>query len=151
MPRSKTYFAKLSDVTQNTQVVDATGQILGRLATRVARTLQGKDKPTYTPQVIVGDRVVITNAAKVRVTGRKLDLKRYYRHSGYVGNLKSMPLKDMMERHPERVLQLAVKGMLPRTALGRDMLRRLRVYPGAAPGAASASSPEAPSSDGKEG
>ncbi|MDP3062491.1 MAG: 50S ribosomal protein L13, partial [Chloroflexota bacterium] len=134
MPRSKTYFAKPSDVTQNTKVVDAAGQILGRLATRVARTLQGKDKPTYTPQVIVGDRVVITNAAKVRVTGRKLDLKIYYRHSGYVGNLRSMPLKDMMERHPERVIQLAVKGMLPRTTLGRDMLRRLRVYPGDAPG-----------------
>ena len=148
MPRSKTYFAKPSDVTQNTQVMDAAGQILGRLATRVARTLQGKDKPTYTPFVIVGDRVVVTNAANVRVTGRKPVLKMYYRHSGYVGNLRSMPLKDMMERHPERVIQLAVKGMLPRTTLGRDMLRRLRVYPGDAPGAAS---PEAPSSDGKEG
>jgi large subunit ribosomal protein L13 len=146
MPRSKTYFAKPSDVTQNTQVMDATGQVLGRLATRVARTLQGKDKPTYTPFVIVGDRVVVTNAANVRVTGRKPVLKMYYRHSGYVGNLRSMPLKDMMERHPERVIQLAVKGMLPRTTLGRDMLRRLRVYRGDAPGAAS---PETPSQESK--
>jgi len=151
MPRSKTYFAKPSDVTQNTKVVDATGQVLGRLATQVACTLQGKDKPTYTPFVIVGDRVVTTNAAKVKLTGRKPDLKMYYRHSGYVGNLKSMPLKEMMEKHPERVIQLAVKGMLPTTKLGRDMLRRLRVYPGDAPGVSNVASTEAPSAEGKEG
>lgn len=139
--KTKTYLPKPWDVADHTQVVDATGQTLGRLATRIARTLQGKDKPTYTPHVIVGDRVVVVNAAKVRVTGKKLDLKIYYRHSGHVGNLKSMPLKELMAKHPERVVQLAVKGMLPTTNLGRQMLRRLKVYPGEAPGTGAASAP----------
>ncbi len=135
MPRTrvKSFAVKTSEVTQNTQVVDATGQVLGRLATRVAMTLMGKDKPTYTPNVLSGDRVVVINAAKVRWTGNKADDKMYYRHSGHVGNLKSFRLRDMMAAYPDRVVKLAIKGMLPTTELGREMLRRLRVYPGDAP------------------
>jgi large subunit ribosomal protein L13 len=108
--------------------VDATGQTLGRLATRISRTLQGKDKPIYTPHMLTGDYVIVVNASKVRVTGRKTTQKTYYKHSGYVGNLKTYLLKDMLETHPERVIQLAVKGMLPKTNRGREMLGRLRVY-----------------------
>jgi large subunit ribosomal protein L13 len=130
MKRDKTYMARSSDTVAEWHVVDATGQVLGRLATRISRRLQGKDKATYTPHVLVGDYVVVVNASKVRVTGRKLTQKTYYRHSGYTGNLKTFILGDMMERRPERVVQLAVKGMLPKTKLGRDMLRRLKVYAG---------------------
>ena len=130
MKRERTYSAKPSEVVPRWQLVDATGQVLGRLATRISRTLQGKDKPEYTPHVLTGDYVVVVNAAKLRVTGRKLDQKKYYRHSGYVGNLKTFVLKDLMEKQPERVLEAAVKGMLPRNKLGRDMLKRLKVYRG---------------------
>ena len=130
MKRSKTYMAKSSEVESQWHVIDATGQALGRLATRISRRLQGKDKPIYTPHVLTGDYVVVVNASKVKITGRKLMQKTYYRHSGYVGNLKSFILRDMMESRPERVVQLAVKGMLPRTKRGRDMLRRLKVYAG---------------------
>ncbi len=130
MKRDKTYMAKPSEVVPGWQLIDATGQTLGRLATRISRTLQGKDKPTYTPQTLTGDFVVVVNASKVRVTGRKETQKIYYRHSGYTGNLKSFVLKDIRESHPERILQMAVKGMLPRTKLGRDMLKRLKVYGG---------------------
>ena len=111
-------------------MIDATGQSLGRLARDVAVALQGKDRPTYTPHVLTGDHVVVVNMDKVRITGDKLLQKTYYRHSGYVGNLKSFILRDMLESHPDRVLQLAVKGMLPRNKLGRDMLKRLKVYAG---------------------
>jgi large subunit ribosomal protein L13 len=111
-------------------VIDATGQSLGRLARDIAVALQGKDKPTYTPHVITGDHVVVTNAEKVRITGRKLLQKTYYRHSGYVGNMKTFILRDMLEDHPARVIQLAVKGMLPRNKRGRQMLGRLKVYSG---------------------
>ena len=128
MKRPKTYMAKQSEVKSEWQLIDATGQTLGRLATRISRTLQGKDKPIYTPHILTGDSVVVVNASRIRVTGRKLDQKTYYRHSGYVGNLRTFVLKDMMESHPERVIQLAVKGMLPRTKRGRDMLKRLKVY-----------------------
>ncbi len=128
--RGKTYLAKPSEVAPAWRVVDAEGQTLGRLATRISRALQGKDKPTYTPHVLTGDYVVVVNAAKVRVSGNKLNQKIYYRHSGYVGNLKETLLKDLLKEHPERVVQLAVKGMLPDTKRGRQMLRRLKVYAG---------------------
>ena len=130
MKSPKTYMAKPSEVKPVWHVIDATGQTLGRLASRISRTLQGKDKPIYTPHILTGDYVVVVNASRVRVTGRKLTQKTYYRHSGYVGNLKTFVLRDMLETHPERVMQLAVGGMLPKTKLGRDMLKRLKVYGG---------------------
>lgn len=130
MKRTSTYFPKTGEVPANWRVIDATGQTLGRLARDISVALQGKDKPTYTPHVLTGDFVVVLNAAKVRVTGRKPLQKMYYRHSGYVGNLKTFPLRDMLETRPERVIQLAVKGMLPRNSNGRQMLRRLKVYSG---------------------
>lgn len=131
MKRTSTYFAKPGEVAEKWQVVDATGQTLGRLARNIAITLLGKDKPTYTPHALTGDFVVVLNAGKVRVTGRKPEQKYYYRHSGYVGNLKSIRLREMLETRPERVIELAVKGMLPRNHMGRQMLRRLKVYAGA--------------------
>ena len=131
MKRISTYFPKPDEVPADWRVVDATGQVLGRLARNVSVVLQGKDKPTYTPHTLTGDYVVVLNAANIRVTGRKLLQKMYYRHSGYVGNLKSFQLRDMLESHPERVIELAVKGMLPTNHQGRQMLRRLKVYPGA--------------------
>ena len=130
MQKSKTYIPKPQELKPQWHIVDATGQILGRLASRISRTLQGKDKPIYTPHLLTGDYVVVVNAAKVRVTGRKLTQKIYYRHSGYTGNLKSTMLRDVLESHPERVIQLAVKGMLPDSKLGRIMLKRLKVYAG---------------------
>ncbi len=130
MKRTGTYFPKPGEVAANWKVVDATGQTLGRLARDIAVSLQGKDKPSYTPHTMTGDFVVVVNASRVRTTGRKPTQKFYYRHSGYVGNLKSIQLRDMMESHPERVIELAVKGMLPRNHLGRQMLRRLKVYAG---------------------
>ncbi len=130
MKRTSTYFPKKGDVTDNWRVIDATGQTLGRLARNIAVALLGKDKPTYTPHVITGDHVVVLNAEKVRVTGHKLLQKMYYRHSGYVGNLKTFTLREMLEDRPERVLQLAVKGMLPSNHQGRQMLRRLKIYAG---------------------
>ena len=130
MKRASTYFAKAGDVPDEWRVIDATGVSLGRLARQVAVALQGKDRPDYTPHVITGGHVVVINADKVRITGRKLMQKMYYRHSGYVGNLKSFLMRDMMEQRPERVVYLAVKGMLPSTKQGRQMLRRLRIYAG---------------------
>jgi large subunit ribosomal protein L13 len=112
------------------RVIDATGQTLGRLARDIAVALLGKDKPTYTQHTLTGDYVVVLNAARIRVTGRKLQQKLYYRHSGYVGNLKTFTLRNMMENRPERVIQLAVKGMLPRNHQGRQMLGRLKIYAG---------------------
>lgn len=131
MKRISTYFPKPNEVPADWRVIDATGQVLGRLARNVSVVLQGKDKPTYTPQTLTGDYVVVLNAANIRVTGRKPLQKMYHRHSGYVGNLKSFMLRDMLESSPERVIELAVKGMLPRNHQGRQMLRRLKVYPGA--------------------
>jgi large subunit ribosomal protein L13 len=130
MIRNKTYFAKPSEVKPRWLTIDATGKTLGRLATEIARILQGKHKPIYTPHILTGDYVVVINAARVRVTGKKLRQKIYYRHSGYMGNLKAITLEEMLKRHPERVIQLAVKGMLPDNKLGRDMLKRLKVYAG---------------------
>ncbi len=128
MKRNKTYMAKPGDVNPQWHLVDATGQTLGRLATRISLVLQGKDKAIYTPHILTGDYVVVVNAAKVRVTGRKMTQKTYYKHSGYVGNLKTFILRDMIQNHPERVIELAVRGMLPRTKRGREMLGRLHVY-----------------------
>ncbi len=130
LKRAKTYQPKEGELVPYWHVVDAQGQVLGRLASHVARLLMGKHKPIYTPHLPVGDYVVVINAAKVRVTGRKLTQKLYRRHSGYMGGLKEMPLRDMLARHPERVIELAVKRMLPKNRLGRKLLRRLKVYPG---------------------
>ena len=130
MKRTSTYFPKSGEISDNWRVFDAEGQTLGRLARNVAVALQGKDKPTYTPHVITGDHVVIVNAEKIKVTGNKLLDKLYYRHSGYIGNLKTFALRDLLSEHPDRVLQLAVKGMLPNTKLGRRMLKRLKIYAG---------------------
>ncbi len=122
--------AKPLEVPAGWQTIDASGQTLGRLASRISLSLQGKDKPQYTPYTLTGDFVVVLNASKVRVTGRKLTQKVYHTHSGYLGNLKTVMLRDMMATHPERVIQLAVKGMLPKSNLGQDMLKRLKVYRG---------------------
>ena len=130
MKRTSTYFAKPGETSERWRVIDAQGQTLGRLARNIAIALQGKDKPSYAPHTMTGDFVVVTNAADLRVTGKKLDQKMYYRHSGYVGNIKNFRLKDLMENKSDRVLELAVKGMLPKNHNGRQMLRRLKVYNG---------------------
>jgi large subunit ribosomal protein L13 len=130
MKRTSTYFPKTGQVPDHWRVIDATGQTLGRLARDVAVALQGKDKPTYTPHVLTGDHVIVLNADKVKVTGRKPLQKMYYRHSGYVGNLRSFMLRDLLDQNSEKVIQLAVKGMLPNNNRGREMLRRLKIYAG---------------------
>ena len=130
MKRTSTYFAKPGETPERWRVFDAQGQTLGRLARNIAIALLGKDRPSYTPHTLTGDFVVVTNAADLRVTGKKMEQKMYYRHSGYVGNLRTFRLKDMMESRPDRVLELAVKGMLPKNHMGRQMLRRLKVYSG---------------------
>ncbi len=127
----KTFSAKPAEVQRDWYVVDATDKTLGRLASQIAHRLRGKHKPEYTPHVDTGDYVVVINAAKVRVTGRKLKDKYYHRFTGFIGNLKSISLEDQLEKAPERVIQHAVKGMLPRNPLGRAMFRKLKVYPGA--------------------
>jgi large subunit ribosomal protein L13 len=111
-------------------VVDAQGQTLGRLATRVATILRGKHKPSFTPHVDCGDYVVIVNAEKIHVTGQKMDQKKYYRHSGYPGGLKEVTLRDQLQKFPDRVLESAVRGMLPKNRLGRRMFKKLKVYAG---------------------
>jgi large subunit ribosomal protein L13 len=126
----KTYVATPADRERNWLVVDATGQTLGRLATRIADALRGKRKATYTPHVDVGDFVIVVNAEKISVTGRKREQKLYHRHSGYPGGLRTRTLDDMIERRPEEVIRLAVKGMLPRNRLGRAQLRKLKIYAG---------------------
>jgi large subunit ribosomal protein L13 len=127
----KTYTPKVQEVQRRWWVVDAEDQVLGRLATRVATLLRGKHKPMYTPHLDTGDFVIIVNAEKVRLTGKKATDKMYFRHSGYMGGERFIPITTMMEKHPERVIQLAVKGMLPKTNLGRLMRRKLKVYAGA--------------------
>ena len=124
------YMPKPGEVAAQWHVVDATDQVLGRLASRIAMILQGKNKPTYTPHVDTGDFVVVVNAEKIAVTGKKLDDKLYHRHSGYPGGLKSRPLRDELERRPTEVLRKAVKGMLPRNRLARAQIRKLKVYAG---------------------
>jgi large subunit ribosomal protein L13 len=126
----KTYTAKPETVRRDWYVVDATDKTLGRLATAVATRLRGKHKPEYTPHVDTGDYIVVINASKVRVTGNKLADKMYHRYTGYIGNLKSKPLGEMIEDTPERVIELAVKGMLPRNSLGRQMFGKLKVFAG---------------------
>jgi large subunit ribosomal protein L13 len=126
----KTYVATPATRERDWLVVDATGKTLGRLATQIADRLRGKHKPDFTPHCDVGDFVIIVNAEKVSVTGRKRQQKRYYRHSGYPGGLRSRTLEEMLERRPEEVIRLAVKGMLPRTRLGRAQLGKLKVYAG---------------------
>ena len=127
----KTYATKAGDIERSWFIADADGQILGRLATRVATILRGKHKPSFSPNLDTGDFVVIVNAEKITVTGTKLDDKNYYRHSGYPGGLKTVNLRRMLERNPERALTLAVRGMLPSNKLGRQMLKKLKVYAGA--------------------
>jgi large subunit ribosomal protein L13 len=126
----KTFSAKPADVRRDWYLVDATGKTLGRLSTEIARRLRGKHKPEYTPHVDTGDYIVVVNAEKVRVTGNKLKDKMYHHHTGYIGNLKSVPLEKVLEETPERVIERAVKGMLPRGPLGRQMYSKLRVFAG---------------------
>lgn len=126
----KTFSAKPAEVKRDWFVVDAEGKALGRLATEVARRLRGKHKPEYTPHVDTGDYIVVINADKVAVSGNKSTDKMYYRHTGYIGNLKSFNFEQMQERNPGRVVELAVKGMLPKGPLGRAMYRKLKVYAG---------------------
>jgi large subunit ribosomal protein L13 len=126
----KTFSAKPAEVRRDWYVVDATNKTLGRLSTEIARRLRGKHKPEYTPHIDTGDYIVVVNAEKVRVTGNKLKDKMYHHHTGYIGNLKSVPLDKLLETHPERAIEHAVKGMLPRGPLGRKMLSKLRVFAG---------------------
>jgi large subunit ribosomal protein L13 len=130
LPDMKTYVATPESRERNWLVVDASGQTLGRLATRIADALRGKRKPEYTPHVDVGDFVIVVNAEKIAVSGNKREEKRYYRHSGYPGGLRSRTLEEMLARRPEEVVRLAVKGMLPRNRLGRAQLRKLKIYAG---------------------
>ena len=127
----KTFMAKKENAEQQWYVIDADGLTLGRLASEVARLLKGKHKPTYTPHVNMGDFVVVTNAAKVVLTGKKLEQKFYYRHSGYPGGLKKIRYDELLVRWPERAVSLAVKRMLPSNRLGRTMMGNLKIYPGA--------------------
>ena len=126
----KTFSAKPHEVNRDWYLVDATGKTLGRLSTEIALRLRGKHKPQYTPHVDTGDYIVVINAEKIRVTGNKLKDKMYHRYTGYVGNLKSMPLEKLLAQQPERVLQYAVKGMMPRNPLGRQMLSKLKIFSG---------------------
>ncbi len=126
----KSFMASPSTIERKWYVVDATGYTLGRLASEVAKVLRGKNKPIFTPHMDCGDYVIIVNAEKVKVTGRKLDQKIYYRHSAYVGGMKETTLREMMAKKPEKVVELAVKGMLPKGPLGNSMIKKLHVYAG---------------------
>ena len=126
----KTFMASPSTIERKWYVADPTGYTLGRLASEVAKVLRGKNKPTYTPSMDTGDYVIVVNAEKISVTGKKLDQKVYYNHSGWVGGLKETTLREMLNKHPERVIEHAVKGMLPKGPLGREMYTKLHVYAG---------------------
>ena len=126
----KTYMPKASDIKRDWYLVDAEGQVLGRLATEIAAILRGKNKPEFTPHMDMGDFVVVVNADKIVVTGKKEQQKLYRRHTGYPGGLREVPFERMMEKHPERVLEKAIRGMLPKNTLGRQMYRKLKVYAG---------------------
>jgi large subunit ribosomal protein L13 len=126
----KTYSAKPGEITREWYLVDAEGKTLGRLATQIADTLRGKRKPQYTPHVDTGDFVIVVNAEKIQVTGNKLDQKRYYRHSGYPGGLRSRTLREQLDRRPTEVLRVAVKGMLPKNRLARQQITKLKIYAG---------------------
>ena len=124
----KTYQAKKENVDRNWFVIDAEGKVLGRLASEIAKRLRGKDKPVYTPYVDTGDFIIVVNAGKVQLTGKKLTDKMYYRHSGFPGGIKQMAAGKMLEEKPAEVLRLAVRGMLPKNSLGRAMLKKLKIY-----------------------
>ena len=126
----KTYTPKATDIEHRWWVVDAADKPLGRLASEVARVIRGKHKPIYTPHLDTGDNVVVVNASQVKLTGKKADQKTYFRHSGYIGGERHVPFRRMMQRYPERVIELAVRGMLPKTKLGRKLRSKLRVYAG---------------------
>lgn len=126
----KSYMASPATIERKWYVVDATGYTLGRLASEVAKVLRGKNKPTYTPHIDTGDYVIVVNADKIKVTGKKMDQKIYYNHSDYVGGMKETTLREMMAKKPEKVIELAVKGMLPKGPLGREMFTKLHVYAG---------------------
>jgi len=128
--KTTTISAKAETVKRDWYIVDASNKTLGRLATELARRLRGKHKPVYTQHVDTGDFLVVINAEKIAVTGNKLDDKMYHHHTGYIGNIKSISLKDLLAKHPERVIETAVKGMLPKNPLGRAMYRKLKVYAG---------------------
>ena len=127
---NSTYMPNPNQVERKWYVIDAEGKTLGRLASEVASILRGKKKPIFTPNADCGDYVIVVNAEKIKVTGKKLDQKVYYRHSDYVGGLKSATLREMLQRHPERVIEMSVKGMLPKGPLGREMYKKLFVYAG---------------------
>ena len=126
----KSFMASPSNIERKWYVVDAEGKTLGRLASEVAKVLRGKNKPTFTPHIDTGDYVIVVNAAKIAVTGKKLDQKIYYHHSDYVGGMKETTLREMLAKKPEKVVELAVKGMLPKGPLGRQMITKLHVYAG---------------------
>ena len=126
----KSFMASPSTIERKWYVVDATGYTLGRLASEIAKVLRGKNKPTFTPHIDTGDYVIVVNAEKITVSGKKMDQKIYYNHSDYVGGMKETTLKEMMAKKPERVIELAVKGMLPKGPLGREMIKKLHVYAG---------------------
>jgi len=126
----KTFSAKNQDIDRNWYLVDAQNKTLGRLSTEIASRLRGKHKPIYTPHVDTGDYIVVVNASKIRVTGKKMTDKVYYKHTGYIGNLKSENLETMLEKYPEKVLMKSVRGMLPKNKLGRAMIKKLRVFAG---------------------
>jgi large subunit ribosomal protein L13 len=126
----KTYSQKASEIQRNWYVIDASGQVLGRLATQIASILRGKHKPTFTPSMDGGDFVIVVNAEKVKITGRKAYQKVYYRHTGYPGGLRETSYRDMQTKHPDRIIRFAVKGMLPKNRLGRQQLSKLRIYRG---------------------
>jgi large subunit ribosomal protein L13 len=129
-PGTKTYSAKKEDIEKKWYLIDASGKNLGRLSTRIAKILRGKDKVLFTPHVDCGDFVIVINAKHIKVSGNKVDDKLYYRHSGYVGNLKSTNLRDMLVKHPEFVLRHSIKGMIPHNILGRQILKKLKIYAG---------------------
>jgi large subunit ribosomal protein L13 len=126
----KTYSARASELEARWYIIDAENQILGRVATQIAHVLRGKHKPTYTPTQNCGDFVIVINADKIAVTGDRMETKMYYRHSGYPGGLKTSTLRQVLEKHPDWPIRIAVKGMLPHTRLGADMLKRLKIYAG---------------------
>ena len=126
----KTFVTKPAEVERDWYIIDATDQTLGRLASKIAPILRGKHKPTYSPSVDCGDFIVVINAEKIAVTGRRMDQKMYYRHSNYPGGLSEINLRDLLKKHPDRPVRLAIKGMLPKNRLGRKMLTKLKVYAG---------------------
>jgi large subunit ribosomal protein L13 len=126
----RTYVPRLGETEQRWYLVDAEGKVLGRMASRIASVLRGKHRPEFTPHLDLGDHVIVINAEKVVLTGKKAQIKTYHRHSGYPGGMRTVSFQEMAEKHPERIVYLAVKGMLPRSRLGRRMLRKLRVYTG---------------------